>query len=169
MKINNKGFTVVELLASFVLTMVIVVFLFEIVLELRNVYINESVRTEVINKNAVVANSVNKLLEDKSITGVNCTGSACTITTVKSVTSETATTDVTETQTISVSNNTVTINKQKIVFPDKTKLTNISLTKNGPLSTDLNADNSIIKIGYDIESADLNKTIEFRLVYTYRG
>jgi len=166
MKINNKGFTVVELLASFVLTMVIVVFLFEIVLELRNVYINESVRTEVINKNAVVANSVNKLLEDKSITGVNCTGSACTITTVKSVTSETATTDVTE---ISVSNNTVTINKQKIVFPDKTKLTNISLTKNGPLSTDLNADNSIIKIGYDIESADLNKTIEFRLVYTYRG
>ena len=39
---NNKGFTVVELLASFTLTMIIVVFLFEIVLELKDVYSSDS-------------------------------------------------------------------------------------------------------------------------------
>ncbi len=60
---NNKGFTVVELLSSFVLVMIIVVFLFEIVLELRNVYINEAVRTEIVNKNAILATALNQKLE----------------------------------------------------------------------------------------------------------
>jgi len=161
MKINNKGFTVVELLASFVLTMIIVVFLFEIVLELRNVYINETVRTEVINKNAVVANSVNKILEDKPISNVSCTGTSCNITVINT------NTGASESIPISVSGRTVTVNKQKIVFPDKVTLANVNLTKQGPISTDINADNTIIKIGYDVKSADLDKDIEFDLVYSY--
>ena len=61
---NNKGFTVIELLSSFVLIMIIVVFLFEIVLELRNVYINETVKTEIVNKNAIIATALNQTLED---------------------------------------------------------------------------------------------------------
>lgn len=161
MKLNNKGFTVVELLASFVLTMIIVVFLFEVVLELRNVYINESVRTDVINKNAIISNSINKMLEDKPITNVSCTGSSCTITVVNT------NTGASENKTISVSGRTVTVDKQKIVFSDKVTLTNVSLTKIGPLSTEINADNTIIKVNYDVESADLNKPIEFDLIYSY--
>lgn len=160
MKINNKGFTVVELLASFVLTMIIVVFLFEIVLELRNVYINETVRTEVINKNAVVASSVNKMLEDKPISSVSCTGASCNITVINT------NTGASENKSISVSGRTVTVDKQKIVFPDKVTLENVSL-KQEKIPTDINADNTIIKIGYKVKSADLDKDIEFDLVYSY--
>lgn len=158
MKLNNKGFTVVELLASFILTMIIVVFLFEIVLELRNVYINETVRTDTKNKNAIVSNTINKMLDDEAITNANCTGSSCTITIAS---------DPTHPKTISVSGNTVTINKQKIVYSDKVKLENINLTKIGPNTTDITSDNTIIKIGYKIKSADLNKDIDFNLIYTY--
>ncbi len=158
MKLNNKGFTVVELLASFILTMIIVVFLFEIVLELRNVYINETVRTDTKNKNAIVSNTINRIFADEAITNASCTGSSCTIT----IASDTA-----HPKTISVSGNTVTIDKQKVVYSDKVKLENINLTKIGPTATDITADNTIIKIGYKIKSADLNKDIDFNFIYTY--
>lgn len=166
---NNKGFTVVELLASFVLTMIIVVFLFEIVLELRNVYINETVRTEVINKNTIVANSINDMLEDKTINNVTCSNTSCTINVTKTVTSSTGTSDANENKIISVSGKTVTVGSQKIKFPEKVTLGSLNFNNIGPLSTQMNADNSFIKIGYKVESADLNKPIEFNFVYPYMG
>ena len=75
---NNKGFTVVELLASFTLTMVIVVFLFEIVLELKTVYVDTSLKTTVLNKNSVVATTLHDYLE-KEQNPEKITGSTNTI------------------------------------------------------------------------------------------
>ncbi len=96
---NNKGFTVVELLSSFVLVMIIVVFLFEIVLELRNVYINESVRTEIVNKNAILATALNQKLD--------------------------STTDISSI-TASVSGTKVNANGRVIIYPENTTLSNFS-------------------------------------------
>lgn len=162
MKLNNKGFTVVELLASFVLTMIIVVFLFEIVLELKNVYINETVRTEVINKNAVVASSINNVFENQYFKGINCSSeTSCKVPISNNV--EGAATLYNIPITVDKDTKTVTIDKQKIVYSGKTQLTNVKLSVNP------SEDNTIFRISYDIESADLNKPIKFNLIYSYKG
>lgn len=157
MKLNNKGFTVVELLASFILTMLIVVFLFEIVLELRNLYLNESVKTESINENAVVANAINNNLENKVVLGANCNGTSCTITHSDG------------TLNISVSGNTVTVGNQKIEYPEKASLSSVSLTNYGPVNTGGSGINAYIKISYVVSSADLDDDINFNFVYSYIG
>ena len=148
---NNKGFTVVELLASFTLTMIIVVFLFEIVLELKNVYINESIKTESINKNAVVATAIHKLLDNPNLSSVSCSGNTCTITPSN--------------KTINVGSKTVTVGNQKFTYPDKVTLQNISV-ETIPCTTSVFT-HSIIKIRYDVVSADLDKPIKFNYIYTY--
>ena len=40
---DNKGFTVVELIASFALTMVITIFLFEVLIEVKHVFADTSI------------------------------------------------------------------------------------------------------------------------------
>lgn len=155
MKLNNKGFTVVELLASFILTMIIVVFLFEIVLELRNLYLNESVKTASINENALVVNAIHNNLNGKIVTGSNCTGTKCTITHNEG------------SLVISVSGKTVTVGSQKFEYPEKANLQSVSLTKVGPVNTGAAGINSYFKISYVINSADLDDDINFNYVYPY--
>lgn len=148
---NNKGFTVVELLASFTLTMIIVVFLFEIVLELKNIYINESIKTESINKNAVVATAIHKLLDEPNFSNVSCNGNTCTITPSN--------------KTINIGNKTVTVGNQKFTYPDKTELQNLEIEVIPYVAT--TANHNIVKIRYDVVSADLDKPIKFNYIYTY--
>lgn len=160
MKLNNKGFTVVELLASFILTMIIVIFLFEIVLELKNVYVNESVKSETINKNAIVANSIEKLLESSTIGNVSCTGTSCAITFITDTGNHT--------KNINVNPTNIQIDKQKITFPSSIQISNINLQKKELTAPDLIGDNSLIKIEYTLDSPELSKKIKFNYVYTYR-
>lgn len=47
---KNRGFSLVELIVSFTLTMVIVVILFEIVVTMKNLYVNSVTKTELLNK-----------------------------------------------------------------------------------------------------------------------
>lgn len=148
---NNKGFTVVELLASFTLTMIIVVFLFEIVLELKNIYINESIKTESINKNAVVATAIHKLLDEPNLSNVSCSGSTCTITPSN--------------KKIIIGNKTVTVGNQKFTYPEKTELQNLDIDIIPYVAT--TANHNIVKIRYDVVSGDLDKPIKFNYIYTY--
>ena len=81
-KMNNKAFTVVELLASFTITMIILIFLLEILLEVKNIYYNSEVKTAVYNKNAIAASAINKRLNQYYIVNVltdeNLVKSYCT-------------------------------------------------------------------------------------------
>lgn len=79
MKLKNKGFTVVELLATFTLTMIVTMLLFEVVLELKKVYISSDVETLIKNENALVANELNKQIFDKRIPTINATDNIITI------------------------------------------------------------------------------------------
>ena len=72
-KINNKAFTVVELLASFTITMIILIFLLEILLEVKNIYYENEIKTAVYNKNAIIASALNKRLSEYKIEKVSNT------------------------------------------------------------------------------------------------
>ena len=54
-KFTNNGFTVVELIVSFSLTLVITVFLFQIVINLKNLYTNSVIKTELVNIQSLVS------------------------------------------------------------------------------------------------------------------
>ena len=57
---NKKGFTVVELIVSFTLAMTISVFLFQIVINLKNLYTNSTIKTELINIQSLVSRQMNE-------------------------------------------------------------------------------------------------------------
>ena len=57
---NNKGFTMVELIASFSLTSIIVVMLLQIVFSLKEIQEYSDVKTELLTKQATISNKINK-------------------------------------------------------------------------------------------------------------
>lgn len=74
---NKKGFTVVELIVSFALTMTVAVFLFQIVIILKNLYNNSGLKTELLNKQALISNKMNTSFNEKGINLVTKCGSYC--------------------------------------------------------------------------------------------
>lgn len=74
---NNKGFSVVELIVSFSLTMIIVVILFEIIVAMKEVYEKSVTETELINRQNLMTDYIyndliNNVLAEISVCGDNC-------------------------------------------------------------------------------------------------
>ncbi len=159
---NNKGFTVVELLASFTLTMIIVVFLFEIVLDLKNVYMSNTVRAKVLNKNATIAARINSEISDKNISYTVCENNECTIyydTDCKSIVVK-----------LDAENNKMMFtgdNNKSISFPENTTIKSYNFQRNYIYDENVGIDNAIVKISYTIESDFFEKDVTFNYTYSY--
>lgn len=65
---NNKGFTLVELIVSFVLVSVISIFLFQVVSIISSIYSEEGIKTELVLEQSSISNIINKdiLLNEKN-------------------------------------------------------------------------------------------------------
>ena len=73
---NNKGFTLVELLVSFVLSMIIVIILFQLIINLKEVYMSSGVKTDLLNKQNLITNKIYSDLLDKTVSSIsNCADS----------------------------------------------------------------------------------------------
>ena len=73
----KKGFTIVEFIVSFSLTMVIAVFLFQIIIILKNIFDNNGVKTEFLNKQYLISDKINTTLKEKSIYSITKCGELC--------------------------------------------------------------------------------------------
>lgn len=78
-KIGNQGFTVVELIVSFSISLVIVALLFQIVLDLKDLYVKDGVKTELLIKQSLMMkNTIDEINREdlveisKCSQGVNC-------------------------------------------------------------------------------------------------
>ena len=151
---NNKGFTVIELLASFTLTMIIVVFLFEIVLELKDVYVNESIKTTIINENAVAAVAINQTLEENVLNNIECIDNVCTFSLAEG-----------DEIKLSLTDKGLNFGSQKFVYPADTTFEDINLT-NTKVNTK-GGSTSIFKVSFIIKNPALSKNMNFNYVYTY--
>lgn len=69
---NNKGFTVVELIASFALTMVITVFLFEVLIEVKDIFADTGTKTAIQQKASIISKNIKNILPSTGAT-VTCT------------------------------------------------------------------------------------------------
>lgn len=67
MKINNKGVTIVELVVSISILTIIVLFLFQLILSLKEVYNSSGIKTEMLNKQAIINREINDDLNDKQL------------------------------------------------------------------------------------------------------
>ena len=63
----KKGFTVVELIASFTLAIIIAVLMFQVVLVLKGIFTNSGLKTQLLNKQALISDNIYKKI--KSLSG----------------------------------------------------------------------------------------------------
>lgn len=70
---NNKGFTLVELLVSFTLSMILIIIMFQLIINLKDIYITSGIKTEMINKQYLMTNKIYKDLTEKKVIKIeNC-------------------------------------------------------------------------------------------------
>lgn len=74
---KNRGFSLVELIVSFTLTMVIVIILFEIVVTMKNLYVNSVTKTELLNKQNLFTDYIYSDINDLGLNSVYLCGNNC--------------------------------------------------------------------------------------------
>ena len=67
---NKKGFTLVELITSFALASVIMIFIFNIVVLLKNNYISKSVRTDLMIKQSLLSQKINEDFKNNNVKNI---------------------------------------------------------------------------------------------------
>lgn len=74
---NNKGFSILELIVSFTLTMVIVVILFEIIVAMKDVYEKSVTKTELINKQNIFTDLIYNDINSYGLSALTACGNNC--------------------------------------------------------------------------------------------
>lgn len=64
---NNKGFTLVELLVSFTLSMILVIIMFQLIINLKEIYQMSGIKTELLNKQYLMTNKIYTDLTEKNL------------------------------------------------------------------------------------------------------
>lgn len=72
---NNKGVTLVELVVSMTILIVIVTFLFQMIISLKEIYNSSGIKTELLNKQAIISKMINEDFTEKGIEmALSCSG-----------------------------------------------------------------------------------------------
>lgn len=70
---NNKGFTLVEMLVSFTLSMILIIILFQLIINLKDIYMLSGIKTELLNKQYLMTNKIYSDLNEKKVIKIeNC-------------------------------------------------------------------------------------------------
>ena len=143
---NNKGFTVVELIASFALTMVITVFLFEVLIEVKDIFADTSTKTAIQQKASIISKNVEHIL---SSTGsiISCSGNACNING--------------KTLRIDQAEKKVVINGQNFNMPDTVNIKSYSLNNT------CNDINCYLYVQMVLDSGNLKSEYNYDVTYYY--
>src|SRR5574344_1496163 len=74
---NQKGFTVVEMIVSFALTMVLVVFLLNIIILIKDAYISNGIKNVLMNQQAVITKQIYDDVGQKKVRIITSCGTNC--------------------------------------------------------------------------------------------
>ena len=78
-KIGNKGLSVVELIVSFVLCILVYIFIIQVVSALEELYVNLGIKTALLNRQTIISEKINSKLTDNKIVLVKNCGEDCLI------------------------------------------------------------------------------------------
>ena len=65
MKVNNKGLSVVELIVSFVLCILVFIFIIQVVSSVEELYLNLGIKTQLLNKQTLISEKLNNTFKEK--------------------------------------------------------------------------------------------------------
>lgn len=68
---KNKGFTVVEMLSAFTLSSIIIIILFQLIINLKELYMSSGIKTELLNKQYLMTNKIYSDLNEKQIVSID--------------------------------------------------------------------------------------------------
>lgn len=143
---NKKGFTVVELIASFALTMIISVFLFEVLLEVKDIFIETTIKTNIQQKIGIISKNLKRNLPN---TPMSCNSNSCSA----------------GTNIITVNTENVIIGTQIINTPNVGG-TNVKISDT-LLENQCFGDNCILKVEFKLNHPNLKKPYDYSVVYYY--
>lgn len=155
---NNKGMTLVELIMSFALASVIVVLLINVLLILKDVYYNSSLKSELIITQSGLSNQINKKMISNNLLSYNNCGDNCYDFTF---------TDETLQLNINKETNTITFGKTKYTYPPGVTIGDIEITKEN-YSTYIGND-SLFILRIPVEYNDMEEDFGINIVYPYKS
>ena len=147
---NNKGFTVVELIVSFALTMIIAIFLFEVLIEVKDIFADASTRTAIQEKASIISKNIDTMLaaNDNRITCNNSTNLGnCTINGKKFQ--------------IDKNNNKIIIDGQNFEMPATVNIKNYSIENS------CDGNNCYLHINMTLDSGNLTKDYNYDVTYYF--
>lgn len=155
----KKGFTIVELIVSFSLAMIIVIFLLKIVINLKNLYTNSVLKTEIVNIQSIISNEINKSFE-KTIVDINNCGEGCINFTYLDGSSDN----------LVVNTDTIEFGNYKTIIPDEYYIKNQSINISYSGVFDKYKNNSILIISIPIYNQRVeDESYEIRVVYQFNS
>ena len=145
---NNKGFTVIELIASFALTMVITVFLFEVLIEVKDIFADTITKTAIQQKASIISKNIGNMFNNVGST-VSCSGATCNI----------------NGKTLKVDQNgkKLAISGQNFNMPDTVSI------KNYTLNNHCEGNNCYLYVKLTLSSGNLRKDYDYDVTYYYNS
>lgn len=157
---NKKGMTIVELIVSFALTAVIAFFLTEVVLFLREAYVENGIKTELISKQTLISTKINDLFNSKRIREAKDCGDNC----VEIVFDDSSIEQIY----FNVNANLVSIGGYTVKLPESAKIGTITIGTTNLTNSD--KFNSIFQIFVPITSNLLkDKHFDVNIIYQYNN
>lgn len=147
---NNKGFTVVELIAAFSVTMIISVFLFELLIEVKDIFIETSLKTNIEEKTAIISKNIYNMFQEKDNSITSYDNKRCTV----------------NGNEIKFVENYIYIGNQKFTMPKDGNKT-IKIENPSIINFPINSTDGYIKISFNLTSDNLAKPYEYNVVFYY--
>lgn len=156
---NNKGFTLVELIASFSLALIIMFFLFQIVIAVKELYVSSGMKTEMLIRQANLERQIGLDLEKNLKTVTSC-GTDCYTLTFKD--------DSTKEFKVNRDNKTISYGAYQITLQDGSSIGDFTITKNTVPGVSNNKNNTILLIDLPITNKVVeNRNLGVHMVYQY--
>lgn len=155
---NKKGFTIIELVVSFSLTMVVVLVLFEIVLVLKDLFEVSGLKSELLNKQSLITQKLYEDINENNIYSIQQCGDYCLTFTFND--------NTTKELEIDKENLTFKYGNLVVAFPQTTLFGNIIFETIS--TTSQSANSSIFRINVPISSSlvsDMTYNIDISMLY----
>lgn len=147
---NQKGFTVIELLVSFSLTMIIAIFLFEVLIEVKDIFADASTRTAIQEKASIISKNINNILAEND-NRISCNNSTnlgnCQINGKNFK--------------IDKESNRVVVDGQNFEMPESVNIKNYSIQDS------CDGTNCYLNVTMILDSANLTKDYEYDVTYYF--
>lgn len=154
---KKNGFTVVELIVSFSLAIIIAIFLFQIVTNLKKLYINSILKTELVNIQSLISRDMNKNFK-KTITNIDDCGNKCAEFIYQDGTSDK----------LEIGDNSVMFGNYKTTLPEQSYIKNPSINI-ASAGTFEGKNNSLLIIEVPIFSETLNQEFNIKIIYQFNS